>query len=115
MRLPDVLLHPEVRVFEPLWTAVTSSKALLPVLSRMYPNRPGHHTYWASRLCNFPSNGEPAQDIKVVGITIPSADVLIWMPFLCWTVLVVIWHSCCPLANMPEGKYRERGTPYSHV
>lgn len=29
-RLFEVLLHPAVRVFEPLWTVVMSSKALLP-------------------------------------------------------------------------------------
>jgi glutathionylspermidine amidase/synthetase len=37
-RLVDVLLRREVMVFEPLWTLVTSNKAILPVLSTMYPN-----------------------------------------------------------------------------
>ena len=38
VRLVDVLLHPEVTVFEPLWTAVTSNKAILPVLGSLFPN-----------------------------------------------------------------------------
>ena len=36
-RLVDVLLRPEVMVFEPLWTLVPSNKAILPVLWEMYP------------------------------------------------------------------------------
>lgn len=36
-RLVDVLFRKEVMVFEPLWTLVTSNKAMLPVLSMMYP------------------------------------------------------------------------------
>jgi glutathionylspermidine amidase/synthetase len=39
-RLVDVLLRPEVMVFEPLWTLIPSNKAILPVLSMMYPNHP---------------------------------------------------------------------------
>lgn len=37
-RLVDVLLREEVMVFEPLWTLIPSNKAILPVLSSMYPN-----------------------------------------------------------------------------
>ncbi len=37
-RIVDVLLREEVMVFEPLWTLITSNKALLPVLCSMYPN-----------------------------------------------------------------------------
>ncbi len=36
-RLMDVLFHPDTIVFEPLWTLVTSNKALLPVLWQMFP------------------------------------------------------------------------------
>lgn len=36
-RLVDVLLTPSVMVFEPLWSLVPSNKAILPVLSSMYP------------------------------------------------------------------------------
>ena len=36
-RLVDVLLRPEVLVFEPLWTLIPSNKAILPVLSMMFP------------------------------------------------------------------------------
>lgn len=39
-RLIDVLLRPEVMVFEPLWTLLPSNKAILPVLWMMYPNHP---------------------------------------------------------------------------
>ncbi|RLO04122.1 hypothetical protein DYB28_008029 [Aphanomyces astaci] len=36
----DILLHESVRVFEPLWTLLPSSKAILPVLSKLYPSHP---------------------------------------------------------------------------
>ncbi len=39
-RLADVLLRPEVKVFEPLWTLIPSNKAILPILWSMYPNHP---------------------------------------------------------------------------
>jgi glutathionylspermidine amidase/synthetase len=35
-RLVDVLLREEVMVFEPLWTLVTSNKAILPVVKQMF-------------------------------------------------------------------------------
>ncbi|KAF0701394.1 Aste57867_8096 [Aphanomyces stellatus] len=40
IKLIDVLLHPTVRIFEPLWTVLPSSKAILPVLTQLYPNHP---------------------------------------------------------------------------
>jgi glutathionylspermidine amidase/synthetase len=39
-RLVDVLLRPEVMVYEPLWTLVPSNKAILPVLSELFPDCP---------------------------------------------------------------------------
>ncbi|TEA27287.1 bifunctional glutathionylspermidine amidase/synthase [Candidatus Schmidhempelia bombi] len=41
VRLIDVLLRPEVTVFEPLWTIIPSNKAILPVLCEIFP----HHRY----------------------------------------------------------------------
>lgn len=38
VRLIDVLLRPEIMVFEPLWTAIPSNKAILPVLWDLFPN-----------------------------------------------------------------------------
>jgi len=37
-RLVDVLLREDVMVFEPLWTLVTSNKAMLPVVCEMFPS-----------------------------------------------------------------------------
>ena len=37
-RLVDVLLREEVIVFEPLWTLVTSNKAILPIVHSMFPS-----------------------------------------------------------------------------
>ena len=37
VRLIDVLLRPEVLVFEPLWTVIPSNKAILPVLWSLFP------------------------------------------------------------------------------
>ncbi len=39
-RLVDVLLTPDVKVFEPLWSLVPSNKAILPILFDMYPDYP---------------------------------------------------------------------------
>jgi glutathionylspermidine amidase/synthetase len=39
-RLIDVLLRPEVMVYEPLWTLIPSNKAILPVLWSMFPEYP---------------------------------------------------------------------------
>jgi glutathionylspermidine amidase/synthetase len=39
-RLVDVLLHPGVRVFEPLWTVLPSCKSILPVLHQLFPEHP---------------------------------------------------------------------------
>jgi len=39
-RLVDVLLRPEVMVFEPFWTLIPSNKAILPVLWRIFPDHP---------------------------------------------------------------------------
>lgn len=38
VRLIDVLLRPEVRVFEPLWTVIPGNKAILPVMWKLFPN-----------------------------------------------------------------------------
>ncbi len=37
-RLVDVLLREEVMVFEPLWTLITSNKAILPIVKSMFPS-----------------------------------------------------------------------------
>jgi glutathionylspermidine amidase/synthetase len=39
-RLVDVLLAPEVMVYEPLWTLIPSNKAVLAVLWEMFPGQP---------------------------------------------------------------------------
>jgi glutathionylspermidine amidase/synthetase len=39
-RLVDVLLRPNVLVYEPLWTLIPSNKAILPVLWQLFPNHP---------------------------------------------------------------------------
>lgn len=40
IRLVDVLLRPEVMVFEPLWTLIPSNKAILPILWSIFPGHP---------------------------------------------------------------------------
>jgi glutathionylspermidine amidase/synthetase len=39
-RLSDILLHPQVKVFEPLWTMIPSNKAILPLLWQAFPDNP---------------------------------------------------------------------------
>ena len=40
VRLIDVLLRPEIRVFEPLWTVIPGNKAILPILWSLFPHHP---------------------------------------------------------------------------
>ncbi|CAK4752599.1 unnamed protein product [Aphanomyces euteiches] len=40
VQVMDILLHETIRVFEPLWTLLTASKAILPVVSMLHPNHP---------------------------------------------------------------------------
>ncbi|MGJ3353409.1 bifunctional glutathionylspermidine amidase/synthase [Providencia sp. Je.9.19] len=40
VRLVDVLLKPEICVFEPLWTVIPSNKAILPILWSLFPHHP---------------------------------------------------------------------------
>jgi len=39
-RLVDVLLRPDIVVFEPFWTLIPSNKAILPVLWKIFPDHP---------------------------------------------------------------------------
>ncbi len=39
-RLVDVLLRPEVMVYEPFWTLILSNKAILPLLWQIFPDHP---------------------------------------------------------------------------
>jgi len=39
-RLVDVLLRKDVMVYEPLWTLIPSNKAILPILSSLFPTHP---------------------------------------------------------------------------
>lgn len=39
-RLVDVLLRPEVMVYEPFWTLIPSNKAMLPLLWQIFPEHP---------------------------------------------------------------------------
>ena len=55
VRLIDVLLRPEVLVFEPLWTVIPGNKAILPILWQLFP----HHRYLLDT--DFTVNDELAQ------------------------------------------------------
>lgn len=59
-RLVDVLLTPEVIVFEPLWSLVPSNKAILPLLFSLYPDYP----------CLLNTQFEPTRDLHRTGYVI---------------------------------------------
>ena len=40
VKISDILLNPEIVVYEPIWKAVTSNKALLPILSELCKGHP---------------------------------------------------------------------------
>ena len=40
LRIVDVLLSPDVEVFEPMWTVVPNNKAILPMLWELFPGHP---------------------------------------------------------------------------
>ncbi len=39
-RLVDVLLNPQIMVYEPFWTLIPSNKAILPILWQIFPDHP---------------------------------------------------------------------------
>ena len=75
VRLIDVLLRPEVLVYEPLWTAIPSNKAILPVLWSLFPN----HRYLleagfeltqeliANGYAQKPIAGRRGDNVKLIG------------------------------------------------
>ena len=64
VKLSDIFLDPNIRVFEPIWKVVTSNKALLPILWELYPNHPYLlRTEW--NLENFA--GKPYVKKPIVG------------------------------------------------
>jgi len=73
--LADVLFDPSVRVFEPLWTLIPASKAILPVLSQLYPDHPLllHSTFEptaemkANGYVEKPVRGRCGQNIRIIG------------------------------------------------
>lgn len=40
LKLFNILLHPDIMVFEPLWSLITSNKAILAILWKLYPDHP---------------------------------------------------------------------------
>lgn len=72
--LADVLFHPRIHTFEPLWTLVPSSKAILPILWRLFPHHPCllaadfhitdhlHRSGYAIK----PINGRGGADVRLV-------------------------------------------------
>jgi glutathionylspermidine amidase/synthetase len=40
VRLVDICLHDDITVFEPIWCAIPSNKAILPILSELFPDSP---------------------------------------------------------------------------
>ncbi|ABR74174.1 bifunctional glutathionylspermidine amidase/glutathionylspermidine synthase [Actinobacillus succinogenes] len=75
VRLIDVLLRPEVLVYEPLWTAIPSNKAILPVLWSLFP----YHRYLLEadfeltdglRKCGYarkPIGGRRGDNVQLIG------------------------------------------------
>ena len=77
VRLIDVLLRPEVLVFEPLWTLIPSNKAILPVLWSLFPGHrylleaefePTEHLR-RNGYARKPIAGRCGDNIKLVGDT----------------------------------------------
>ena len=74
VRLQDVFLRNDVYLFEPLWTAITDSKALYPVLWSLYPNHPNLlYSKWqvdnhlkAYGYAQKPIDGRGGHNIKLV-------------------------------------------------
>lgn len=72
--LADVLLHPRARTFEPLWTLIPSSKAILPVLWKLFPRHPclleAHFCltphYFRSGYAIKPINGRGGAGVRLV-------------------------------------------------
>ncbi len=72
--LADVLLHPRIQTFEPLWTLIPSSKAILPILWSLFPHHPclleAHfHVTGSLHRSGYavkPVNGRGGADVRLV-------------------------------------------------
>lgn len=81
--LQHVLLDPRIRVFEPLWTVLPSSKAILPVLSEIAPSHPSLLTASFAltpelRLAGYvtkPINGRAGRNVELHDKADPAAAV----------------------------------------
>ena len=62
-RLIDILLRKDVMVFEPLWTLIPSNKAILPVMSAMFPKHPYLLDTQAELTDELAANGYVAKPI----------------------------------------------------
>lgn len=72
--LADVLFHPRIQTFEPLWTLVPSSKAILPILWCLFPHHPCllaadfciNDRLYRSGYAIKPINGRGGADVQLV-------------------------------------------------
>lgn len=93
MRLIDVLLRPEVLVFEPLWTVIPGNKAILPILWSLFP----HHRYLLDT--DFTVNDELVKTgYAVKPIAGRCGSNIDWSAIMkrCWTK---------PAVNLPSRKH----------
>lgn len=93
VRLIDVLLRPEVLVFEPLWTVIPGNKAILPILWSLFP----HHRYLLDT--DFTVNDELVKTgYAVKPIAGRCGSNIDWSAIMkrCWTK---------PAVNLPSRKH----------
>ena len=73
-KLFDILLHEKIQVFEPFWTMIPSNKAILPILTELYPNHPNllkssfefNENLFQDGYVIKPISGRCGENIKIV-------------------------------------------------
>ncbi|OFZ21570.1 MAG: bifunctional glutathionylspermidine amidase/synthase [Bdellovibrionales bacterium RIFOXYA1_FULL_36_14] len=73
-KLFDILLHEKIQIFEPFWTIIPSNKAVLPILTELYPDHPNllkssfdfNEDLFKDSYVIKPISGRCGENIKIV-------------------------------------------------
>jgi glutathionylspermidine amidase/synthetase len=115
VRVVDVCLNERVRVLEPLWTAIPANKAILPVLSKLFPRHPCVlKTDWevtdelrAKGYARKPVDGRAGANVTLVKAG--GADNWATTPGK-FTTENVVYQELAPLPNIDGGGYVQINT-----
>ncbi|OQS00664.1 bifunctional glutathionylspermidine amidase/glutathionylspermidine synthetase [Achlya hypogyna] len=115
VRVMDVMLHDQVRVFEPLWTVLPSSKAILPILSQLAPQNPYllRASFDESAVTTFVGGyvAKPVMGRTGANVSIYDAEhQLISATAGKWDQDTIVYQEIALLPKLEDGKYVQVNT-----